>query len=216
MKWIWILIGLWILGLGAGMVEAVSITSEVNVSGMTLKTNVDGDLVSFVINDSKLILSPVDDCWGEVSGSGYIGGGFDGSPCTASNTANYQIIYVGSYIEGHSNISFFNQTGNLTWRDINYNTTGGGFINLTNLDNLSGECYYGTDDGKVVGFQIPFNASLQLNKCYVTYYLNSSSENNVSLITTQDTSIRALALATAVGGLALIILYKAKKWDSVS
>ena len=63
MKWITLII----FGVLASMVNAVDISNDVNVSNMHIFTRIDGDLTSFIINGTDLIVSPVDDCWGELT-----------------------------------------------------------------------------------------------------------------------------------------------------
>ena len=200
------------------MVDAVNISSDVNVQGYNFENNV--NVSSLTFNSSELNITgwgsdPLD-CWGEVNG--VVGGaGLNGIDCVVpKNVGVIDVIYIRNIIDVGGNVSFLNQSGNFSVHSIDFNTTGGGNISLFKLDNISDECYYGTSSLNIEGYVQEFNNTKHFQDCNITFFVNDSAISKGTLNVASDGSIRDLVLATATAGVSIIVIYKAVDWDSVS
>ncbi len=218
----WTIITLLLMGIG--MVNAVTIGSDVELGGYygiytPAQTTINVDVV--FVTDSAVGLEGYGtflECWAETNGVAVDGAGFEGVLCQVPPVGGDK-IQVYDIINKTSNITLLNQTGNRSVYSFKYNGTGGGQIQLFKLENISGACNYGSEDvsgSNIKLFSFPFNNTVAYGDCNVTIYTNASSQLPVWVDVEEDEDVSNLALASAVAGLLTVMLYKAYQWDSIT
>jgi len=171
-----------------------------------------------LINDTHINISGLaasSDCITNTSGVYAI----DSAECILPPTAADQLLWISDgFINVTSEVTILNFTGNLTDLTLHYSTTGGGNITLL-LDDLAGDCNYGTTavSGNASTVKdIYFDHSIAaFTECSVTLELNSTS-GEYQIDVEEDSDIDEANLATIITATALSItsIIYSRQWDS--